>query len=230
MEFSRDLARVTHTFEFINAVAYLSSQYPHHKVDTLVDLLNIEYYKKERKGQTIRPMDVWLALRVISGVQPEWPEGLLFFSALNGLPYTREEYTDINKPNFKTITQLAKVMRKAVEYRINALSVVSDTLAAIDTIPQAGSNQTLAYWKDNRDTRYSLVINTVRNLLVDGRRFRRFWEMQFWFLPKSERYPIPLLLKRIDVSGKPNAVKVYVTTRKHKLCICTRNSYLLTGI
>jgi len=230
MEFSRDLARVTHTFNFITAVAYLRDQYPHHKVETLTFLLNSEYYKHERKGQVVKDMDVWTALAIIENKMPSWPEGRLFFSVFYGLSYTREEYAEINRPNYKTIVHLAELLRKDVDYRINALEVINATLKKIESECHPGGGRTIAYWKDGRSARHELVINTVRNLLVDGRTFRKQWESQFWALPKQDEYPVPLLFKRIDVDGKPNAVKVYVRTRKYKLCICTRNSYLLAGI
>lgn len=230
MEFSRDAARVTHTFEFITAVAYLTTQYPHHKLETVATLLNDLYYKKERRGITIEALDVWLAMTVIKQEPPSWPEGLLFYSEIYGIPYTREEYAELNKPNYKTIVHLAKNVKKAMDYRINALSVINNTLTKIDGELYYKEGTTLSYWKDNRFPKCDLVVNTVRNLLVDGRNFKRYWEAQFWFMPKREDYAIPLLFKRIDVQGKPNAVKVYVRTRKHRLCICTRKSYLLAGI
>lgn len=230
MEFSRDLARVTHTFNFITAVAYLREQYPHHKVETLTFLLNTEYYNKERKGQIITDMDVWTAMAILDNKMPSWPEGRLFFSVFYGLSYSRDEYAELNRPNYKTIEHLAELLRKDVDYRINALETITNAIAEIEREIHPGSNRTIAYWKDGRNRRHELVINTVRNLLVDGRTFRKQWESQFWALPKQDEYPVPLLFKRIDVDGKPNAVKVYVRTRRHKLCICTRNSYLLAGI
>lgn len=230
MEFSRDAARVTHTFDFITAVAYLTEQYPQHKPEKIATLLNDTYYIKERGAIRIEAIDVWTALSVIKQQPPSWLEGLLFYSAIHGVPYTRSEFGELNKGNYKTIVHLAKQVRKEIDYRNNAATVINNTLSKIDQEVYPGAGHTLAYWKDNRDSRFSLVINTVRNLLLDGRQFKRQWQSQFWFLPKQEDYVIPLLFKRIAVEGKPNAVKVYVRTRKHKLCICTRNSYLLAGI
>lgn len=230
MEFSRDLARVTHTFNFITAVAYLKDQYPHHKVETLTFLLNSEYYKRGRKDQVIKDMDVWTALAIIENKMPSWPEGRLFFSVFYGHSYSREEYAELNRPNYTTLVHLAKNLRKEVDYRINALNVIDASIKKIDSEPRPGASNVLAYWKDKRDARCELIINTVRNLMVDGRTLRSAWESQFWFMPKQEEYAIPLLFKRIDVPGHSNAVKVYVRARHHKLCICTRNSYLLAGI
>lgn len=230
MEFLRDLARVTHTYEFINAVAYLREQYPQHKTTKLTEMLNTEYYRKERQSVTITELDVALADCIIQRRMPVWPEGELFYSVFYNAPYVRSDFPELNKRNYKLIVLLAKKMRIYVDYRINAVASLRSALAKIDTEVHVGSDRTLAYWKDKRGDIYTQVINTVRNLILDSRDFKRFWTAPIWYIEKDDQYSLPLLVKKIDVSGKPNAVKVYVRTRYHKLCICTRNSYLLMGV
>lgn len=232
MEFSRDLARVTHTFEFITAVAYLHDQYPHHKTDTLKDLLNGDYYGDKRCGQFITHMDVALALCIINDTVPCWDEGRLFYAAYRGIPHPRSDYTSLNSPNFKTIRWLGEQLAKEVNRYQNAVVSVNSVLRKIDSnVSYLGTNRTVAYWNDRRDQNCTFIINTLRNILVQGRHLKRYWESLFWFLPKdNENYNLPLTFKRVTVDGVPNAVKVYVRSKRHKLCLCTRNSYLILGV
>lgn len=230
MEFSRDDARITHTYEFITAVAYLRDQYPQHKADKIADLLNIEYYADKRGKTKITNIDVHLAFCIIDQTPPSWLEGKLFYSAVYGIDYQREEYAELTKPNWRLLQHLAKQLRIEIDRKTNVLNQIRNCLAVVDRQQHFGGN-TLGYWKDKLPEVQQNIINATRKVLVDGKRMRRYWSSLFWFEKKDpENYALPLTFKRVAVPGVPNAAKVYIRTRRHQLCLCTRNSYLIVGV
>lgn len=230
MPTSRDDARITHTYDFITAVAYLREQYPHHKPDKLAELLNYNYYTQERGNTKITNIDVNLAICIIDRTPPTWPEGLLFYCSVYGVDVKREQFAELNARTWRLMQFLARQLRWELKRHNNVLTQIRNGLNAISRQRHFGGS-VLGYWQDKLPKNQEIVIASARKLLVEGKSLKRFWESMFWFLPRDpENYALPLSFRRIEVPGEPKAAKVYIRTAKHQLCLCTRNSYIKVGV